>query len=93
MVWQEGGPGISSLFSLFNQHGPFVLDEALTLMPRNYSWTKIINMLYIDAPTGAGESVTRWFMVLSGEDYRDADAKTRACLKSATEHIKKRRGY
>lgn len=59
LVWLQGGPGGSSLFGLFAEHGPFNVDESLRIVPRNYSWTKTHNLLYIDNPVGTGFSFTR----------------------------------
>ena len=58
MLWLQGGPGGSSLFGLFIEHGPFFVDEALALNEREISWSKKYNMLYIDQPAGTGFSFT-----------------------------------
>ena len=55
--WQ-GGPGGSSLFGLFVEHGPFKVLESLELVPRNQTWNQHYGMLYIDNPVGAGFSYT-----------------------------------
>lgn len=79
MLWLEGGPGISSFFSLFNQHGPLTLDAALHPVPRDYSWAKMLNMLYIDGPVGAGEWsggtawCLPWFSVSYSGIWNDSD--------------------
>lgn len=59
VVWLQGGPGGSSLFGLFAENGPFSVDSNLHLVPRNYSWSKTLNILYIDNPVGTGFSFTR----------------------------------
>lgn len=58
-LWLQGGPGGSSMFGLFVEHGPFTVDNKLDLVPRNLSWNNHINMLYIDNPVGTGFSFTR----------------------------------
>ena len=58
VLWLQGGPGGSSLFGLFIEHGPFFVDEALALNEREISWSKKYNMLYIDQPAGTGFSFT-----------------------------------
>ena len=58
VLWLQGGPGGSSLFGLFIEHGPFFVDEALVLNEREISWSKKYNMLYIDQPAGTGFSFT-----------------------------------
>ncbi|KAK7080869.1 hypothetical protein SK128_028084 [Halocaridina rubra] len=57
-VWLQGGPGASSLFGLFAEHGPFNVDAKLNLAPRDYPWTKTNNIIYIDNPAGTGFSFT-----------------------------------
>lgn len=58
VVWLQGGPGVSSLFGLFSEHGPYNIDENLNIFFRKYSWTKTLSMLYIDNPVGTGYSFT-----------------------------------
>lgn len=57
MVWLQGGPGGSSLFGLFAEHGPFNVDASLSIVPRNYSWAKTHNIIYIDNPVGTGKTL------------------------------------
>ncbi|XP_076036910.1 putative serine carboxypeptidase CPVL [Oratosquilla oratoria] len=59
VVWLQGGPGGSSLFGLFAEHGPFKVNEKMHLLPRKYAWTKTMNVLYIDNPVGTGFSFTK----------------------------------
>ena len=54
----QGGPGGSSLFGLFVDHGPFVIDKELRLTERTTSWSKKYSMIYIDQPAGTGFSFT-----------------------------------
>ncbi|XP_076677080.1 retinoid-inducible serine carboxypeptidase [Andrena cerasifolii] len=55
IIWLQGGPGGSSTsFGNFEELGP--LDVNLT--PRNYSWVKDYNVLFIDNPVGTGFSYT-----------------------------------
>ena len=44
------GPGGSSLFGLFNENGPLVVDKDNTLSARNITWNSIYHMIYIDNP-------------------------------------------
>ena len=46
------------MFGLFVEHGPFHVTEYLRLIPREYRWTRLANMLYIDNPVGTGFSFT-----------------------------------
>ncbi|XP_014672174.1 PREDICTED: probable serine carboxypeptidase CPVL [Priapulus caudatus] len=59
LLWLQGGPGGSSLYGLFCEHGPFVVDAALRLQPRDVAWTRHYSVLYVDNPVGTGFSFTR----------------------------------
>ncbi|XP_065202817.1 venom serine carboxypeptidase-like [Planococcus citri] len=58
LVWLQGGPGASSMFGLFSEHGPFIITDKLNVTLRQFSWTKSISVLYIDNPVGTGYSFT-----------------------------------
>jgi len=59
ILWLQGGPGGSSMFGLFIEHGPFfVPSETLIPVKRNVTWTHSYNVLYIDQPAGSGFSFT-----------------------------------
>jgi vitellogenic carboxypeptidase-like protein len=64
LIWLQGGPGASSMFSLFHEIGPFELakDEgkhgSITLSQRALSWNDRYSLLFIDNPVGAGFSYT-----------------------------------
>ena len=55
MVWLDGGPGISSMFSLFNIHGPFSVNVNGELVPREYSSMEFLNIAFVDNPVFSGE--------------------------------------
>ncbi|KAK7574412.1 hypothetical protein V9T40_011603 [Parthenolecanium corni] len=57
ILWLQGGPGCSSMYGLFEEHGPFEITED-GLNERNYSWANHYNVLYIDQPVGTGFSFT-----------------------------------
>lgn len=57
-AWQQGGPGGSSMFGLFGENGPFSVSDSLELVPRNVTWARNLNMVYIDQPVGTGFSRT-----------------------------------
>lgn len=58
VVWFNGGPGCSSLLALFQEHGPFVIDDGeYFIKPNPEPWNKRANILYIESPAGVGYSI------------------------------------
>uniref|UniRef100_A0A1B6GYX6 Carboxypeptidase n=1 Tax=Cuerna arida TaxID=1464854 RepID=A0A1B6GYX6_9HEMI len=57
VLFLQGGPGASSIYSLFEENGPLTYKE--TLGRRQYSWNVKNNLLFIDQPVGTGYSFTR----------------------------------
>jgi vitellogenic carboxypeptidase-like protein len=58
LLWLQGGPASPSLFAVFNENGPYIVDEELNVSLNKYSWTQEFSMLYIDNPVGTGFSFT-----------------------------------
>lgn len=53
IIWLQGGPGASSTgFGNFAEIGP----QDVHLQPRNHSWVRFANLLFIDNPVGTGYS-------------------------------------
>ncbi|EEC06009.1 serine carboxypeptidase, putative, partial [Ixodes scapularis] len=52
------GPGGSSLFGLFSEHGPYYIAEGGIPKLREFTWARRFSMLYIDNPVGTGYSFT-----------------------------------
>lgn len=53
VMWLQGGPGGSSTgFGNFEELGPLTVD----LKPRNTTWLRAANVLFVDNPVGAGYS-------------------------------------
>jgi vitellogenic carboxypeptidase-like protein len=68
IIWLHGGPGVSSLYALFNENGPYVINQKGDnsnytiddIREREYSWTNEFNVLYLDVPVGTGYSFTKY---------------------------------
>ncbi|XP_029360895.1 putative serine carboxypeptidase CPVL isoform X2 [Echeneis naucrates] len=58
LLWLQGGPGGTSMFGLFVEHGPYVVYKNMTVDLRDYAWTTRYSVLYIDNPVGTGFSFT-----------------------------------
>lgn len=58
VLWLQGGPGGSSLFGLFSEHGPYYVAEGGIPKLREVTWARRFSMLYIDNPVGTGYSFT-----------------------------------
>ncbi|EDV23855.1 Lysosomal protective protein [Trichoplax sp. H2] len=56
ILWMNGGPGCSSLDGLLTEHGPFSVNDDLTISLRNTSWNKFANVIYLESPAGVGFS-------------------------------------
>mgnify|MGYP001107193168 FL=1 len=59
VVWLQGGPGASSLFGLFAEQGPILVDKDQNLKSRNITWNSKYHLIYIDQPVDTGYSFTR----------------------------------
>eukprot|EP01103_Thecamoeba_quadrilineata_P009174 TRINITY_DN18891_c0_g1_i1.p1 TRINITY_DN18891_c0_g1~~TRINITY_DN18891_c0_g1_i1.p1 ORF type:complete len:487 (+),score=66.30 TRINITY_DN18891_c0_g1_i1:3-1463(+) len=71
VVWFQGGPGCSSLFGLFIEHGPFRPNAQGGLDYNPVNWALVANMLYVEAPAGVGFSYSN-----TSSDYNTNDAIT-----------------
>ncbi|KAG6789702.1 hypothetical protein POTOM_005821 [Populus tomentosa] len=68
VLWLTGGPGCSALSGIIYEIGPLSFDYAKSsgggkpvLAFNPYSWTKIANIIFVDAPVGTGFSYsTTW---------------------------------
>ncbi|KAL3188219.1 hypothetical protein MRX96_023965 [Rhipicephalus microplus] len=56
LLWLQGSPGVSSLFSQFLANGPLGIDADGKLYHRTYSLIRDFNVIYLDQPAGAGYS-------------------------------------
>ncbi|KAI3853692.1 hypothetical protein MKW98_025209 [Papaver atlanticum] len=77
VLWLNGGPGCSSLDGFIYEHGPFNYQAAKTrgglpqLQLNAYSWSKVSNIIYLDAPSGVGMSYSD-----NKSDYKTGDRMT-----------------
>ncbi|KAJ9175098.1 hypothetical protein P3X46_013680 [Hevea brasiliensis] len=79
VLWLTGGPGCSVLSAITYQNGPLTFNYANSsgsipkLMLNPHSWTKVANIIYLDAPVGSGFSYsTTW------EGYKTGDLSSAA---------------
>nr|XP_054925164.1 vitellogenic carboxypeptidase-like [Dermacentor andersoni] len=56
LLWIQGGPWKSVLFSQFLENGPLGIDADGNFFYREHSLIKFFNVLYLDAPVGSGYS-------------------------------------
>ena len=56
VIWLTGGPGCSSLVALFYEHGPYHIQDDLSLSLNPYSWNSNATVIYIDQPVNTGYS-------------------------------------
>jgi len=56
VLWTNGGPGCSGLLGFLTEQGPFRPDRNGKLIPNEYAWTKLVNMIFIEQPVGVGFS-------------------------------------
>ncbi|KAJ6777318.1 SERINE PROTEASE FAMILY S10 SERINE CARBOXYPEPTIDASE [Salix koriyanagi] len=93
VLWLTGGPGCSALCGLVYEIGPLSFDYAkssvggepvFALNP--YSWTKIANIIFLDAPAGTGFSYST---TLEGYDVSDtlSAAQTYEFLRKVRESL------
>lgn len=59
LLWLQGGPGGSSLFGLFNEHGPFQVMPDLKVKKRKTAWSLTHHVIYVDSPIGTGFSFAK----------------------------------
>lgn len=57
-LWLQGGPGSSSLLGIFTEIGPFFIDTQGSLKIRQFYWSQLFSVIYIDNPIGTGFSFT-----------------------------------
>ncbi|XP_023913740.2 serine carboxypeptidase-like 13 [Quercus suber] len=77
VLWLTGGPGCSTLLAFFYESGPlgFTYSDYNGSLPslhlNPYTWTKGLNIIYVDAPVGTGFSYSN-----TSEGYPSGDVKS-----------------
>jgi len=67
IIWLQGGPGCSGETGmLFENIGPFYINENMMPVANNYTWTEKFHVMTIDYPYGSGYSFAGSF-----SDYRN----------------------
>ncbi|KAI9923019.1 hypothetical protein PsorP6_000370 [Peronosclerospora sorghi] len=56
VLWLTGGPGCSSMMSLFTENGPCIVQPNGSTKLNTYSWNNQANVIWLDQPTGVGFS-------------------------------------
>ena len=64
VLWLNGGPGSSSLLGFLEEEGPLLMNATGGLMVNPWSWTKLVNLVAIEAPMGVGYSVSQIILKL-----------------------------
>ncbi|KAE8213536.1 hypothetical protein CF327_g2947 [Tilletia walkeri] len=55
IIWNNGGPGCSSLEGLLQENGPFSLPYNSTKVVKSkYSWTRLANVVWVEHPVTVG---------------------------------------
>ncbi|KAK2976940.1 hypothetical protein RJ640_018623 [Escallonia rubra] len=77
VLWLTGGPGCSAFSGLVYEIGPLMFDvpafngSSPSFFLNPYSWTKIANIIFLDAPVGTGFSYAT-----TSEGYYSSDTKS-----------------
>lgn len=78
VMFLQGGPGASSLFSAFLETGPMKVvkstnAQGYNVVPRVHAWTEVATMLYVDNPVGTGFSYSKTKEGFATTDQQVAD--------------------
>ncbi|KAI3695612.1 hypothetical protein L1987_78611 [Smallanthus sonchifolius] len=94
IIWLAGGPGCGTLRAFFYEIGPMQIQygnymdnvPALQLDPN--SWTKVANVIYLDAPTLTGYSYTKTSEAVRSSDTASASQTAEFMRKFVRDHPK-----
>ncbi|PRQ37046.1 putative peptidase S10, serine carboxypeptidase, alpha/Beta hydrolase [Rosa chinensis] len=76
LLWIPAGPGCSGQIVLFFESGPLLFDygeydgSLPTLHDNPFTWTESLNLIYVDAPVGAGYSYSTTQSGYVMDDYK-----------------------
>ncbi|EAR83466.1 serine carboxypeptidase family protein (macronuclear) [Tetrahymena thermophila SB210] len=76
VLWLNGGPGCSSFLGLFEENGPFKINNDTTLNINPFSWNSKANLLFVDQPVGTGFSHAGPGDLVKGEEQVQQDFYT-----------------
>lgn len=72
LLWLQGGPGCAGTYALFEEHGPYRIGTDKQLYLNEWSWNKLANVIFIDAPAGVGFSYSNTSQGLNTGDAQAA---------------------
>jgi hypothetical protein len=82
VLWMNGGPGSSSILGLLQENGPLLMNATGGLMNNPWAWTKLANLLVIEAPIGVGYSYCA-NQKLEGKTCKNTDRFTASASRAA----------
>jgi len=59
LIWLQGGPGVSSLFGMYTEIGPYkIVNDSGVLKPEimDPDWNEKYHLMFVDQPIGVGWS-------------------------------------
>ncbi|KAK5641180.1 hypothetical protein RI129_009727 [Pyrocoelia pectoralis] len=77
----QGGPGLSSLLTLYLENGPLKLTENGDVEARAESWTQFASVLYIDSPVRTGFSFGNEYSATNDVITQDLHEATKQFLR------------
>jgi len=72
-IWLNGGPGASSMLGLMLENGPIHVLEDGSLTQNNWSWSQLVDYIWVDQPVGTGYSTADTTGYVADEDQMAAD--------------------
>jgi carboxypeptidase C (cathepsin A) len=81
VLWLNGGPGSSSILGFLQENGPLIMRADGGLMENPWGWTKLANVMVVEAPVGVGFSYCA--NQLDGEVCENTDKFTASTSRAA----------